>query len=137
MKFPFYLQPFAKHFTAKGPIKRNGKASPSTDREALVSAQDLLSAVGSEALEKLLDSDNFKFVSTSGFYSSAGVRGRLPKDLWVSIILNRLDDFVGMPQIYAIFSPHGVELGFAAAIYPNDFSDTSVKAKPTQITSNC
>ena len=62
-----------------------------------------------------------------GFNEKSGVRNQRPKDLWAALINPDSHDYVGMPQIFAIASERGVEMGFAAAIHTSQFSDARVK----------
>lgn len=67
---------------------------------------------------------------TSGFNAASGIRGSVPKDLWfaVSNVANE-DVFERMPQVFGIVSPSGIEIGFAAAIHPSDFSQREIKER--------
>jgi len=74
--------------------------------------------------------DSLRIKLTSGFHPDAGVRGYLPKDLWFAVYNPvNTDVFAGMPQLFAIVSARGVEIGFAAAIHPSDFSESSVRRR--------
>jgi hypothetical protein len=102
---------------------------PDKDRATFVEVQEYLKQIAEFSKRSSLAPDAFSVVTTSGFHPAAGIRGAMPKDLWVSVINVNSEPYVGMPQIYAIFSSRGVELGFAAAIHPNDFSNTEIKRK--------
>jgi hypothetical protein len=65
--------------------------------------------------------------ATLGFTPQSGVRGNRPKDLWCAVFPRKSE--VYMPQIYLIVSHRGIELGYAAAIHYQDFSDPSFKNK--------
>ena len=100
---------------------------PTEVRDAFVEVQDILNEIASAAIEEAKFEVPVDAVGTSGFTPASGIRSYLPKDLWVSLVNRNSDDFKGMPQIYAIFSVRGIELGFAAAIHPSDFSNTEFK----------
>lgn len=67
---------------------------------------------------------------TSGFHLKSGVRGAIPKDLWFGVY-RRLNatEFLGNPQLFAIASGRGVELGFYTSTHPSDFSNSELKAR--------
>ncbi len=58
-----------------------------------------------------------------------GSRGHRPVDLWVSLCDVAADAFGYMPQVYAIASERGLEVGFAVSINEADYHDPSVKAR--------
>jgi hypothetical protein len=67
---------------------------------------------------------------TSGFHLKSGVRGAIPKDLWFGVYRRQnAREFLGNPQLFAIASGRGVELGFYVSTHPSDFSDSKVKAR--------
>jgi hypothetical protein len=63
------------------------------------------------------------------FSPKFGSRGHRPVDLWVSICGFDSKAFGYMPQVYAIASDRGLEVGFAASIDEADYHDASVKAR--------
>ncbi len=71
----------------------------------------------------------YEAVPTSGFHEKSGTRNTRPKDLWCAIVHENSKEFVGMPQLFIIASGRGVELGFAPAIHPSDFSSAPVKKR--------
>lgn len=74
------------------------------------------------------DASKLHTVLTSGYLTTSGVRGYIPKDLWFAVFNQaNTEAYVGMPQLFAIVSTRGVEIGLAAAIHPSDFSASSVK----------
>jgi hypothetical protein len=80
------------------------------------------------AVEALGGAQQFDAKLTSGYSVAAGVRGSLPKDLWFGAYNRRnLGAFVGMPQVFAIVSASGIEVGMAATIHPSDFSTKAIK----------
>jgi hypothetical protein len=58
-----------------------------------------------------------------------GARGHRPVDIWVSLCGAGSEEFARMPQIYAIASERGLELGFAISISEDDYHDLSVKTR--------
>jgi hypothetical protein len=68
---------------------------------------------------------------TLGFSPTGGVRGNRPKDLWCAVFPRGAEAY--MPQVYLIISHRGVELGYAAANHPIDFSNQDFKLKLKQL----
>jgi hypothetical protein len=67
---------------------------------------------------------------TSGFHLKSGVRGAIPKDLWFGVYRRQnATEFLGNPQLFAIASGRGVELGFYMSTHPSDFSNSQLKAR--------
>lgn len=97
------------------------------DRDAYRRVHFALSDLGQRAATRM--GNGCRHVLTAGFNPDSGVRGYRPKDLWVALVNEGSKEFVGMPQIYAIASESGIEIGFAAAIHRSNFSDQSVKQK--------
>lgn len=62
-----------------------------------------------------------------GYSRLRGSRGHRPIDLWVSICAEGADLFGSMPQVYAIASARGLEVGFAASIPEDDYFDPHAK----------
>jgi len=58
-----------------------------------------------------------------------GSRGHRPVDLWISLCGEGSDAFGDMPQVYAIASERGLEVGFAVSIDEADYHDPNVKAR--------
>lgn len=67
------------------------------------------------------------------FYRSGGVQGQRPVDLWASIINRAPDSFGQFPQIYAIASEQGLEVGFSASIHEDDYYNAEIKARNREI----
>lgn len=63
------------------------------------------------------------------FSHQYGARGHRPVDMWVSLCAKGSDEFGLMPQVYAIISERGLEIGLAVSINENDYHDISVKAR--------
>lgn len=118
---------------AKGRSRSTYSELLTEEREAYVRVHDELERLGKVALDAMGGAQHLKVKLTSGFSPRSGVRGYLPKDLWFAVYNEASsDEFVGMPQIFAIASTRGVEVGLAAAIHPNDFSESSIKARVRQ-----
>lgn len=58
-----------------------------------------------------------------------GSRGHRPVDLWVSLCGDESEALGQMPQVYAIASERGLEVGFAVSIDEADYHDPEVKAR--------
>lgn len=58
-----------------------------------------------------------------------GARGHRPVDIWVSLCGTGSEEFARMPQIYAIASDRGLELGLAISISEDDYHDLAVKIR--------
>jgi hypothetical protein len=58
-----------------------------------------------------------------------GSRGHRPVDLWISLCGEGSEAFGEKPQVYAIASQRGLEVGFAVSIDEADYHDPSVKAR--------
>ena len=95
------------------------------DREVYERVYNRLEEIGRAAITKIKDRYPFELSLTSSFGLKNGVRGFLPKDLWIAI--HHSNATLGIPQIYMIVSNRGVEYGFAASIHTSDFSSQSYK----------
>ena len=108
---------------------------PQADKDSYLRIHTRLEEILRSALAALPDASSLGGDTTLGFNPSGGVRGNRPKDLWCAIYPR--DAVVRMPQIYLIVSHRGIELGYAAAIHPSDFSNqafkNAVKAAAPQI----
>ncbi|NIZ11107.1 HNH endonuclease [Pseudooceanicola sp. HF7] len=58
-----------------------------------------------------------------------GSRGHRPVDVWVSLCGAGSEEFARMPQIYAIASERGLEMGLAISISEDDYHDLAVKIR--------
>ena len=97
---------------------------PQSDKDSYLRIHTRLEEILRDTLKALPDAA-FAGGSTLGFNPSGGVRGNRPKDLWIAIYPH--DAAVRMPQVYLITSVRGIELGYAPAIYPSDFSNQAFK----------
>jgi hypothetical protein len=68
-------------------------------------------------------------VKPMNFSRRYGSRGHRPVDLWVSLCGAGSEALSQMPQVYAIGSDRGLEIGFAASIDEADYHDPNVKAR--------
>lgn len=112
------------------------KAGPAAWRELLSNAerQDYIDL--QETLNAAVTSDkmnHLKATPTAGFNPVSGIRGYLPKDLWIALSLRDNERFLGMPQVYCILSSRGIEYGFAFSIHPSQFSSQPVKIRLKKI----
>jgi hypothetical protein len=88
-----------------------------------------LGKLGRMAIDELGGAD-YEVRLTSGFHLQSGVRGAIPKDLWFGVFRREnAQAFLGNPQVFAIVSGRGVELGFYASTHPSDFSNADLKAR--------
>jgi MrcB-like, N-terminal domain len=97
------------------------------DREVYERIHNRLEEIAKSANSIANRSGSFRFRLTSAFTPKSGVRSTQPKDLWFALHCEGAP--LGMPQLYMIVSPRGVEYGFAPAIHPSDFSSPSFKRK--------
>jgi hypothetical protein len=67
------------------------------------------------------------------FGRNGGVQGQRPIDLWASIINIDSDAFSRFPQVYAIASGGGVEVGFSVTIHEDDYFNQELKRKNRSI----
>ena len=68
-------------------------------------------------------------IKSMNYSHKYGSRGHRPVDIWVSICGAKSEAFARMPQIYAIASERGLEIGFAISINEDDYYDPSVKSR--------
>lgn len=81
-------------------------------------------------VQEELGADEYEVRVTSGFHLKSGVRGAIPKDLWFGVYRRQnATNFLGNPQLFAITSGKGVELGFYTSTHPSDFSNSELKAR--------
>jgi hypothetical protein len=149
--FDFYEDEFAQKWRVEGPSDAAADETiTQADIRLLVSARRharyqqldpdelsnyrhihrVLDRLGQIVVRRLGGPEDYELRLTSGFTPTSGVRGAIPKDLWFGVFRreNR-EGFVGNPQLFMIVSGRGVELGFAAATHPSDFSNTDIKAR--------
>jgi len=81
-------------------------------------------------VQEELGADEYEVRLTSGFNLKSGVRGAIPKDLWFGVYRRQnATSFLGNPQLFAIASGKGVEVGFYTSTHPSDFSNSELKAR--------
>jgi hypothetical protein len=100
---------------------------PEADKEAYRKIHARLEQILAGTLSAFPGASSLDKCVTLGFNPTGGVRGNRPKDLWCAIFPRGAEAY--MPQVYLIVSHRGIELGYAAAIHPRDFSDQAFKAK--------
>jgi hypothetical protein len=99
---------------------------PEADKRAYIKIHTRLEQIPTQTLGALPVASLDKCL-TLGFNPTGGVRGNRPKDLWCGVFPRDAEEY--MPQVYLIVSHRGVELGYAAAIHPKDFSNAAFKNK--------
>jgi hypothetical protein len=105
---------------------------PIEDREAYWSIYSELCACAEEAVAAY--GDEFPLVVRPKPYSrERGSRGHRPVDLYVSICGSSADVLGWYPQVYAIASHRGLEVGFAASISEDDYFDANAKIRNRSI----
>ena len=101
------------------------------DRDAFIRVHRTLADIAAALVDRV--GPPYRAVLTAGFHEKSGTRNTRPKDLWCAIVHENSKDFVGMPQLFIIASGRGVELGFAPAIHPSDFSAAEVKKRLREV----
>jgi hypothetical protein len=89
-----------------------------------------------QSFEDCLQNSDFKdkfYVKAPVLSKNRGIRGHRPKDLWCAIRNKNSKVFNELPQIYAILSDRGIELGFAVSIPESDYSDINIKTKAREV----
>lgn len=76
---------------------------------------------------------NFYRVWNSRFFRDGGVQGQRPVDLWAAVINVESEVLARYPQVYAIASDQGIELGCGIAIHENDYYNTDIKRRNRSI----
>lgn len=67
------------------------------------------------------------------FFQDGGVQGHRPVDLWVCIINQESEVLGRYPQVYAIASENGLEIGFAVSIHESDYYNAEIKQRNRNI----
>jgi hypothetical protein len=101
---------------------------PLDDKEAYWRIYRDLVDEASAAVAEHPDRDRLK-IRPKAFSRNRGSRGHRPVDLYVSVCSVDAELFGFMPQIYAIASSRGLEVGFAATIPEDDYFDAASKAR--------
>lgn len=116
---------------------KSGHAFGSKNKNATVTVEDRekywriyenLNEAANAALKGHEDKKRL-FVRRKNYSRERGSRGHRPVDLWVSICAVGAEAFGHMPQIYAIASQRGLEIGFAASIAEDDYFDPAAKER--------
>ena len=84
-------------------------------------------AIGRSTAKQELESWNCRFGR------HGGIQGQRPLDLWASIINHGSDAFSRFPQVYAIASENGVEIGFSVTIHEDDYFNAGLKRRNRSI----
>tara|TARA_R110002126_G_scaffold291159_1_gene450632 strand:+ start:660 stop:1079 length:420 start_codon:yes stop_codon:yes gene_type:complete len=91
------------------------------------SYDEIYNSLGS-VIKKTIDSHGGELeIRRSRFSRKGGVQGQRPLDLWASIINKNSDQFLRFPQVYAIASEKGIEIGFTVWIHEGDYFNSAVK----------
>jgi MrcB-like, N-terminal domain/AAA domain (dynein-related subfamily) len=104
---------------------------PEADKNAYLRIHRSLEQILASTRAELSSELSLDQCLTLGFSPTGGGRGNRPKDLWCAIFPRDAEAY--MPQVYLIISHRGVELGYAAAIHPSDFSNQDFKRKLKQL----
>lgn len=105
---------------------------PIGDKDAFWHIYEELLAAIKAALDSYPDTHRL-FVRPKVYSHERGSRGHRPKDLWVSVCADGADVFGYMPQVYAIASERGLEVGFAVSIPEDDYFNRDVKERNRSI----
>jgi hypothetical protein len=101
---------------------------PPEDKAAYGAIFDELMAAAAGAPSALASPDAVT-LKPMNFSPEYGSRAHRPIDLWVSICGADASVLGHMPQVYAIASDRGLEVGFAVSIDEADYHDVRVKAR--------
>lgn len=109
---------------------RDGGSSivPNDDKEAYWRIYTELLGAADSARAAHPDRDRLN-LRPKNYSRERGSRGHRPVDLWVSICADGAEALGHMPQVYAIASQRGVEIGFAASIAEDDYFDVEAKER--------
>lgn len=101
---------------------------PAEDKEAYKSIYDECLAAAIRATTTVRGGDRIvhKPMNFSPVYGS---RGHRPVDIWISLCGENSETFGQMPQVYAIASSRGLEIGFSVSIDEADYYDPAVKER--------
>lgn len=106
-------------------IKDRPAVVPQEDKEAYWRIHSELLDAANTAIAN--HSNDKLFLRPKNYSRERGSRGHRPVDLWVSICGDGAEAFGFMPQVYAIASTRGLEVGFAASIPESDYFDQESK----------
>ncbi len=85
-----------------------------------------LQSLGHLAVSQLSHRDKFLVRTTVGFNLKNGIKTKIPRDLWVTILLKEnVRGLGGIPQLFIIVSERGIEFGYSASVSPRDIAQTS------------
>ncbi|MDO6455607.1 HNH endonuclease [Celeribacter halophilus] len=101
---------------------------PTEDKKRYSLIYNELMHAAQSARDKLSDPSLVE-IKSMNYSHEYGSRGHRPVDIWVSICGANSEAFARMPQIYAIASERGLEIGFAISISEDDYYDPSVKSR--------
>lgn len=101
---------------------------PIEDKAAYKSIYDECLAAAERAAATVRRADRV-VVKSMNFSPEYGSRGHRPVDLWVSLCGDSSEPLGQMPQVYAIASDRGFEIGFSVSIDEADYYDPAVKER--------
>jgi hypothetical protein len=101
---------------------------PPEDKAAYLAIFEELMAAANRARE-VVPGGNEIDLKPMNYSPEYGSRGHRPVDLWVSLCGAGSEALAQMPQVYAIASERGLEIGFAVSIDEADYHDPAVKTR--------
>jgi hypothetical protein len=121
------FQVFAK-YKAAGVHAFSNNVVTSEDKDKY---QELFSSLRDAAAGAITESAQHEHYKArdARFYRDGGVQGHRPVDLWAAVVNVESEVLAGYPQVYAIASEAGVELGFAVAIHESDYYNAEIKRR--------
>ncbi len=112
---------------AFGQVGKEGVVS-SEEKESFWRIYSALGEAASAAMDSHPNADKLR-LKRMNYSRERGSRGHRPKDLWASVCALGAEVFEDKPQVYAIASHRGLEIGFAASISEDDYFDTASKER--------
>lgn len=97
--------------------------------------QELFTALRDTAAKAVAQSTHPEYYKTwnTRFFRDGGVQGQRPIDLWAAVINVESEVLARYPQVYAIASETGIELGFGVAIHESDYYNAEIKRRNRSI----
>jgi hypothetical protein len=108
--------------------KNEAGVVPEADRDSYQRVHEELVAAANETVSAIRSPLEL-VVRPKGFSRNRGVRGHRPNDLYVSICSTDAEATSWYPQVYAIASHRGLEVGFAVSISEKDYFDVKSKER--------
>lgn len=98
------------------------------DKDRYQSIFETLLAAATASISNKPYSDYYRVWNTR-FFRDGGVQGQRPVDLWAAVINVESDVMGRYPQVYAIASDQGIELGCGIAIHESDYYNQEIKRR--------